>query len=218
LKKCNLLFTGLIGLIAMTPAFGSIIYDNGATTDNLNALWISTNEVSDSFTVSSAATVSGISFTSWVSPGYSVTAIDWSISTAPLGGGTVEGSGAGAGVSVTAVCSQSLSCGGNALDVQADLISGLSVSLAPGTYYLNLQNAVAGGQGSVLWDMSNGPSSAYYNAIASPYTVVNYLSTGTNSETFQILGSSSSVPEPASMVLIGSGLAGLYLVRRRRKA
>jgi hypothetical protein len=84
--------------------------------------------------------------------------------------------------------------------------------LNAGTYWLNLQNASVPSGDPVYWDENEGPSLSSSNSVGS-----------FPSESFTVLGTSSSttstttsVPEPSSILLLGSGILGLAgLVRRR---
>jgi hypothetical protein len=84
-----------------------------------------------------------------------------------------------------------------------------SVSVAAGTYWLQLQNAAASGGGSTFWDVSNGPSSAFFDSVVVPI----------QSESFQILGdvtTTDTVPEPGGIPLTGAAITLLYSLLRKR--
>jgi hypothetical protein len=95
-------------------------------------------------------------------------------------------------------------------EIYEESISITSLTLAAGTYWFELQNAVSAEGGLVLWDDSNGPSSAVWSNNGT------YEFPGP-SNTFQILGDDESpVPEPSSLLLLGSGLAWLAgLIKRK---
>jgi hypothetical protein len=89
------------------------------------------------------------------------------------------------------------------------------MTLAAGTYYFTLQNAVTGDGNPAYWDINNGPSVAFENTIGN---VNGNLGPGSNSDTFSITGSAAT-PEPSSFLLLGSGLAGFAgMIRRKIKA
>jgi hypothetical protein len=75
-----------------------------------------------------------------------------------------------------------------------------NISLAAGTYYLVLQNAVLTNGGFYFWDENDGPSSA-----------TNNIAGAIGSESFQILGTTnvSATPLPSTWFLMLSGFAGL---------
>jgi len=83
-------------------------------------------------------------------------------------------------------------------------VSGLSVPLAAGTYWLSLTSAGVPNQHPAWWDENDGASTAYYNGTSL-----------IGSEAFDINGG-SSVPEPGSMGLLGGGIL-LMLGALRRK-
>ncbi len=136
-----------------------------------------------------------------------MTSVDWGIESTP--GGYPD--------SFTAPTTQTFlfpetTFGG--FDVDQETIA-LSGTYAPGTYYLTLQNGVTSNGDPIYWDINNGPSVAYENSIGN---VDNYLFSGSNSTAFAINGTTAT-PEPSSLLLLGSGLAGMVgMIRRRVKA
>ncbi len=83
-------------------------------------------------------------------------------------------------------------------------------SLAGGSYWLNIDNAVVNTGDPVYWDENSGKSSASENSVGT-----------IPSEAFTILGettttTSSTIPEPRSILLFGSGILGLAGLLRRK--
>ena len=181
------------------------LYTNGplnGTVDGVN-IYSPGDELSDSFVLSQAAVVTGVTFGVWVRPGNTVNTVDYGITTTPA---TYTDNGT---VSVTSGSTTTNSFG---LNVGTDLFSIPPTSLAAGTYYLVLQKATVNGTNpEVYWDQNSGPSSATHS-IDGPIA----------SESFSILGTYtvSSVPLPAALPLFATGLVGLGLLgcRRKRKA
>ena len=226
------LFVCLLTLcvLLILPASAGVLYTNGPLNGGFgitgpgDAWTINYGfSVSDSFTLSSAATVTGFDFVSWISPGDVTTAVDWSIGSVAYGSdfsGTAALSNLQYGVLVD----------NYGYNVYTNTATGLSVPLAAGTYYLTLQNAVAAsGTNPVYWDENDGPSAAFENTLGS--LVNGGPSTGhfcangaaspepacTGSETFDIVGN-STVPEPGSLGLLGCGILALAGLLRRKIA
>ena len=181
--------------------------------------------VSDSFTLSSAATVTGFDFVSWNGASDVTTAVDWSIGSAAYGS-AFSGTATGAFLSNV----QYLGADLYGYNVYKNTATGLNVSLPAGIYYLTLQNAVANGNPSgsggdpVYWDENDGPSTAFENTLG---PLANYGSCAngaaspepgcTGTETFDIVGN-STVPEPGSLGLLGCGILALAGLLRRKIA
>jgi hypothetical protein len=176
---------------------GSTLYTNGPISGAIGGTSINQGfEVTDSFVLSFGSLVTGVSNIGlWVyTPDVPVT-LSWVISTAPDGGGTVEGSGAGVALSNSFVETVS------SFDIYSASFSTGSVALSAGTYYLELFNATTIDSGAVFWDINGGPSTADSNG--GP----------TASESFEIDG---VTPEPTSVVLSGLGLMALAGMARWR--
>jgi hypothetical protein len=228
MKKSAILFVlvlGLAGVIAAVPAFAGsmVLYDNtgnwtigvGVYPDNGGAGINSFQGISNSFTLSQSAIVTGVDFPIWVIIGGTMTNVDWSISTDPFSGYLATGPDTSMNGTVF-ISDYNVSI--SRLDLSPDYeiyeesISIPSLSLGAGTYWFELQNSVTSGNvlNDAYWDLSNGPSiekGGYGTSIGL-------------SETFQILGEEETpVPEPSSFLLLGSGLAGLVgLIKRKLMA
>jgi hypothetical protein len=177
------------------PAAASVLYDNGPIDGTVNALFVDNGQaIGDTFTLSSAATVTGVTFGAWTASGQAITGIDWGITNAY----GVVAYNATAAVTDGPV----LFTNGYGYDISTDSFSAGGLSLSAGSYYLWLQNAT--GTNAAAWDVNNGPSASYF---AEGGTF--YGSTGYGSEAFQILGG-AGVPEPATwtMMLLGVGCIG----------
>jgi hypothetical protein len=192
-------------VLAVIPASAQILYNNGPAGPDIDAWTINFGYiVSDTFTLSSDATVGGFDFAAWEFPGDKVLTVDWSI-TSQENGGTMYGGG------TANVTQQFISVNAYGYDEYEVTATGLKVGLNAGTYWLNLQNAVVTSGDPVYWDENSGmgchsqgcPSKASDSAVGT-----------IPSESFDITGGGGTTPEPNSIVLFASGLIGLAGVMR----
>jgi hypothetical protein len=189
-----------------------VLYTDGAINGGSGGELVccGSNETTDSFTITSGEVGTGgeveATHTSnvglWVTLGDTPLLINWVISTAPDGGGTVEGSGSG--VSVTSTLHNVV---GTSYDVYNASFSLGAVYLTAGTYYLELSGATTTpGGGGVFWDENGGTSTADFNG------------TPVVAESFEIDGF-TGVPEPGTLGSLAAGLGFLgWLARRRKQA
>ena len=165
---------------------------------------ISTYQVSDSFHLTAPATATGVNFGAW---DVAVVSVDWSIGTSFGGSDIASGT-----ASVTDVLNNVVILSHFDRSVYSASFSLPDVSLASGTtYYLSLQNAGS----NVWWDINYGAGpdggGITYELIAPDGTV--FIPPG--AESFQILGTFSAVPEPATFALFGTGLLAGGILRRK---
>ena len=205
-KPVLLTIAVLFLLLALAvPAMADVtLYDNGPINGTVDAWTINYGyEVSDSFTLSSASTITGFNFGTWLYPGDSVVSVDYQIGTQPFEGATGT-------ASVTSTFLYNNQYGYN---IDQEVATGLNVALSAGTYWLTLGNAVDTQGEPVYWDENDGPSQATDSETGS-----------IPSESFQIIGTtgtsttntSSTTPEPGSIMLLGAGLLSVAGVLRRR--
>ncbi len=211
--SCSLFAVGIAPASAST-----VLYDNGPANGNLDAWGINFGYgVSDSFHLSTAATVTGADFYTWVYPADSLTSVDWSISSDPLGGGTVYESGTATATGTF------LSTKDYGFNLFAETIAFPSLDFGAGSYWLTLQNAVVVNGNPIYWDQNDGPSAAWLSGLGNLNTS-GYPCSGacTFSEAFQITGDplgggqGGAVPEPASFGLLGLEIVGIASLMRKR--
>jgi hypothetical protein len=198
--------------LAVVPAVAQTdIYDNGPTNGTTDGWTINFGfAVSDSFTLSSGATVSGLNFAAWTTPGDVLESAEVSITSSEFGGTSY--------FDQTVNFTQS-GCVANQYGYNVCTESGTfsGPSLNAGTYWLNLQNASVNTGDPVYWDENSGPSSGSENSIGTipseSFTLLGGSGVGPGSTG---VGSGTGTPEPSSIMLFGSGVLGLAGVLRRK--
>jgi hypothetical protein len=200
----------ILSLIWAVPAMAqSTLYSNGPSDDDVDAWTINSGfVVSDTFTLTTNATVNGFRFNAWVFPGDVLTSAEVSLTSAEFGGTSF--------FDQTVNFTQS-NCSVNAygFNICAESTSFSGVNLSAGTYWINLQNASVPNGDPVYWDENSGEGC---NSPGCP-SQASESSVGTiPSESFTILGNtgSGSVPEPGTILLFGSGALGSIGAFRRK--
>ena len=191
----------ILCLALSATAFAGTLYNNGPTNGTSDAYFIDVYAVSDSFTVSPHATMTGFTFAEWALPGDTPLSVDWSVGTTSFGS-TYSGVASGATFSTTLLGSAAFG-----YDLWNTTVIGGGNLSASSTWYLTLTGATDSGGGRDGWDINSGPSLAYHNTLGA-----------VPSESFTINGSEGggTTPEPSSILLFGSGILGLVGVLRRK--
>ncbi len=197
--KLRIAFALCLALAAI-PAMAQ--YDNGAINGNTDGWTINFGfAVSDTFTTGGGS-LTGLQFGAWLFPGDVVLSVEALVGTSEYGNDISDQV-----VTITQSSNCPINTFGYAVCTESGSLSGLAPSA--GTYWLTLQNAVVNTGDPVYWDENSGPSSASENSVGT-----------IPSEAFTVIGSSvtttSSVPEPSSIMLFGSGILGLAGVLRRK--
>ena len=197
--------------LAAVPALAQTVYSNGPINGNVDGWTINFGFiVSDTFNVTNNnTTITGGSFGMFLLPGDIVESAELSITSG-------ENSGTSYFDQTVSFTTESCQVNQYGYNICRDNTTFNGPTLNAGTYWLNLQNAVTNSGDPAFWDENSGPSMASENSVGS-----------IPSESFTVLGSSSSstttsttttsVPEPSSIMLLGSGILGLAgLLRRKR--
>jgi PEP-CTERM motif len=204
MKKLILSFAALALLLGgVGQAKADLVYDNGPINGTITGWTINFGYVvSDSFTVSSATSLTGAQIGLWAAPGDdNPTSVQWSIGSATYGSDISSGTGV--------LSSTYQYTNGYGYDILKSTFS-LTGSVAAGTtYWFTLQNAVLPSGNPIYWDQNNGPSTAYENSVGQ-------LTPPNGSESFQLYGT-SAVPEPSTVTLLTIGVVGLVGYRWRRR-
>ena len=196
----------LLICLAGVPAVADTIYNNGPINGTTDAWTVNFGfVVSDTFTIpAGGGTITGLNFGAWMFPGDDIHIGDVFITSSEFGGTTYFDGTINFTVS---------DCSTNQYGYSVCTESGRlgPVNLAGGTYWLSLENFEDVGD-PLYWDENSGPSQASENTIGTiPSEAFTLLGTSSTTTT-----SSTSVPEPNSVMLFGSGILGLAGMLRRR--
>lgn len=211
MRIASLSLLALCLTLAALPAVAQTVYDNGPVNGNTDAWTINFGFiVSDTFNVANdGTTISGFTMADWLFPGDTLTSAELSITSGENGG--------------TSFFDQTVNftqgaCTGNVFgfNVCTESTTFSGPTLNAGTYWINLQNASVPSGDPIYWDENSGPSSASENSVGSvPSEAFTVLGTGSSTSSSSS-STGSTVPEPSSIMLFGSGILGLAGVLRRK--
>ena len=222
---CFLMGILALASLATLPASAGILYNNDfggvVSGDNFNENGWTINygfELGNSFVLTGNSTVQSVNIALWAFPGDTLSTVDWQIlannGSNPLTGTILEsGTASPAGTLLEGSDAYGYSILEESFDITPLALSGGT------TYWLTLQNAVVPSGDAIYWDQSDGPSIYYHNTLG-------YFNSGggsyqclglcTGSESFQLLGTTSGVPEPGTLLLLGGALIALAGIRRKK--
>lgn len=196
-----------------SPGTADLIYTSGDWNDTIESgSWSigGTTELSNPFTVISAAFLTDADVLFMVDTGNTPSSLSWKIGTEPFGSDIASGN-----VS-TFTGLEEARTGGNWRTFRTYFSMAGSAFLSPGSYWLTLYGGQGTSNNDLVWvNQKNAAVDSYMWSGSGNYPSV----PNTSHAYFTLNGDPAAVPEPASLTLAGIGLLGAfgYAWRRRRK-
>lgn len=201
------------------------LYSDGSPVGQQGFAINGTFRVQDSFTLSSASTLSGVTFgnllfnASLFGSAVQATSVDWEI-VKTEGSTTLACAGCSGTATLTQLADYGLSKGDSALDLTNQSFSLPNLTLGAGTYWLQLSNEVVSAPVYAYWDEDSGPSGAWqsnYGGVTGQDVSGSNCSdqgAGDCSNSFTIDG--TAAPEPAPLGLFTLAGSALCLLGRKK--
>jgi hypothetical protein len=208
----------------------TVVYTSGPSTYGMDAWDVSYWGVSNEFTLTQAATITGFTFDAWVVPGDALISEGYSFGSAMFTDSFGSGTAITTGVNdnIPPFYAPNLDTD---VDVYTYSASIAPVSLSAGTYFFTLQTGTmsptSNTNDGINWDENDGSSIGYeswlesngYGSIGDfDCNVEGYCNVSggdalTGGETFTF---TNTTPEPSSLLLFGTGVVGLAGMLRRK--